>query len=199
MKRNIIRIALMAIMVMGFSTSADAQLSNLLKSAAKSVGSVITSKLVPTSQQIVGTWTYQSPAVLFDTDNALTNLGGATVSTTIENKLQTQLAKYGIKSGQMTITFNSDKTFSVNYKSKKITGTYTITDSKVQLTFNGKKNPCSVTPQLNNGSLVIVANATKIKDFLQGIGAASSSTELNSISTLLKQCKGMQIGMRLKK
>lgn len=177
--------------------AAKKQASN--SSLLSNLGSVIKSKLVPTNAQIEGTWQYDSPAIVFTSESALTNLGGSAASKQLEAKMQAHLAKYGIKKGGMTMTFNKDKTFSVTYKKRTYKGTYTIADKKVQLTFAGQKQPCKMTPQLENGTLVIAADATKIKDFFQGIGAGSTASSLTAVTSILKKFNTMQIGMRLTK
>lgn len=190
------------------SINANAQFSDILSkvssavsgnSTLESITNVITSKLVPTEKQIVGTWVYQEPAVVFESENALTNLGGAAASKKIEQNLQTYLTKFGIAKGKMSFTFNSDKTFFITYGKRKIEGTYTINDNKVTMTFKGRTKPCAVTPQLNNGTLVFAADATKLKDFFLAVTAQSNNTTLTTISSLLKTCKGMQLGIRMTK
>lgn len=163
------------------------------------LGGIFSSKLIPSEQQVLGTWVYQSPAVIFDSENVLTNLGGTAASSAIETKLQSYLQKYGITPGSTTITFNKDKSFVFATKNKNIKGTYKVVNNNIQLTFEGMEQQSRLTPQLNNGTLVIAGDATKIKDFLQGIAASSSRTELNSISSLLSQFNGMQLGIRLQK
>lgn len=212
MKKIMIKTVVMAVMMFGMSMNANAQLSNILNKVASAAGQnstlgnvvssvigVVNDKLVPTEDQVVGTWSYQSPAIVFNSKNALTNVGGAAASKTIETKLQTYLSKYGIKKGQMSITFNKDKTFSVNYKTKKITGTYVINGNSVVMTFKGRTQPCKLTPQLDNGQLCIVADATKLKNFVQGLGASATSAEIATIVSLLKQVDGMLLGIRLSK
>ena len=72
-----------------------------------------------------------------------------------------------------------------------------MNDSEVVMTFKGKKNPCRVTPQLDNGSLVIVMDATKLKTFMQNIG--SSVSQLSTIVSLMKTMDGMKLGVRMAK
>ena len=116
----------------------------------------------------------------------------------IETKLQSYLNKVGITKGNLSITFKEDKTFSVNKKGKVIkTGTYAINDSEITLTFKGRKTPSKVTPQLDNGTLVIVMDATKLKTFMQNIG--SNVSQLSTIVSLMKSMDGMKLGIRLSK
>jgi len=184
-----------AVMLLCFNASASAQLSELLGKVTE----VLSTKLVPTSKQIQGTWTYQRPAVVLKSDNTIASLGGAAASTKIEDKLQTYFSKVGMTKDKMSITFNSDKAFCVNFKNKKITGTYTISGNDVHLTFKGRTKPCSLTPQLENGSLVVVGDATKLKDFLQNVAGTAGTKELAAVSSLMKNFNGMLIGIRFSK
>lgn len=204
-----------AVLLMALACSANtahAQLSDILGNVASKVqsssngssnvlsalGNIITSKLIPTSSQIVGTWAYQEPAVMFTSSNALKNTASSVVTKQIENKLQTYLNKAGIKKGNMSITFESDKTFYVSKGGKKVaTGTYTMSNSEVSLTFKGRKTPCKMTPQLDNGTLVVVTDLTKLKTFLEGIG--SNVSQLSALTSLMKSMDGMKVGIRLSK
>lgn len=172
--------------------------SNGKSSALQSIASVITSKMVPTSTQIVGTWAYQEPAVMFTSDNALKSAAGSVASASIEKKLQTYFAKAGIKKGNLTITFEEDKTFAIKKSKKTVrTGTYALSGSTVTLTFKGNTKQCKVTPQLDNGTLVIVMDATSLKTFMTGISSYVSS--LSTITSILNAYDGMKVGIRLSK
>lgn len=199
-----------AAIALSASTSANAQLSNVLGNALSKVSSsssnstlstiagVITSKLVPTSSQIVGTWAYQEPAIMFTSSNVLKSTAASVVTKSVETKLQSYLTKLGVTKGNLTITFDADKNFNVKLKNKQVaSGTYTISSNDVTLTFKGRSQPCKVTPQLDNGTLVIVMDATKLKTFFQNIG--SSVSQLSTITSLLKQVDGMKVGLRLSK
>ena len=195
------------------ANGANAQFSDLLKNAASKVqsatsnsnnstlsaiSSIISSKLIPNSSQIVGTWAYKEPAVMFTSSNALKSAASSVVSKNIETKLQGYLSKVGISEGKMTITFADDKSFYVSRSGKKVaTGTYSLTDSDVTLTFKGRRTPCKVTPQLDNGTLVIVMDVTKLKTFFEGIG--SNVSQLATVTSLLKTMDGMKVGIRMTK
>lgn len=193
---------------------ANAQLSDILGKAASaaqsaagksgngtlsSITNVITSKLVPTSSQIVGTWKYQKPAVMFTSESAVKNATASLASSTIENKLQTNyLSKIGVIKNNMSVTFKADKTFTMERAGKTVaSGTYAITGNDVSLTFKNKKQPCKLTPQLDNGTLVLVADATKLKTFLENAGAKVQS--LSTITAITKSMTGMKIGIRMAK
>lgn len=173
-------------------------LDNAKNSTSSWLSGLINSKLVPSATQIIGTWVYERPAIVFTSENALTTIGGTAVSSAVEKKLQNTLSKNGITKGNMSITFNKDNTFSVRYKNRTSGGKFSISNDIVTMTFNGQTAPCKMTPQLNNGTLVIATDATKIKNFLQGLGASSSS-DISTITSMLKNFNGMRLGVRLNK
>ena len=197
----------MAFCILGAET-ASAQLSDVLSKVVGSATSgnstlstltgVISSKLIPTEKQIIGTWSYQEPAVMFTSDNALKSTAGTLASASIEKKLQTYFSKVGIKKGNLTITFDEQKNFSIKKGTKSVrTGTYAISGSTVTLTFKGKTKPCRITPQLDNGSLVMVMDATSLKNFMSGIASYVSS--LSTVTSVLNAYDGMKVGIRLSK
>ena len=136
---------------------------------------------------------------MFTSENALKNAASSIATRSIESKLQSYLSKVGITKGNMSVTFNEDKTFVINRKSKKLaSGTYTIDDNgDITLTFKGRKTPSKVTPQLDNGSLIVVMDATKLKTFMQNIG--SNVSQLSTIVSLMKSMDGMKLGIRMSK
>ena len=190
---------------------ANAQLNNIINKATSAASSavkgnstmeslvgVISSKLIPNSQQIVGTWVYQEPAIMFTSSNSLKQYASSAVTKSIEQKMQSYLAKVGFTKGKSSITFNADKSFVVKYGTKSVKkGTYTLNNNEVVLTFTGKKTPSKVIPQLDNGSLIIVMDATKFKTFMENIGAQVS--QLSTVTSALKQMDGMKIGIRCTK
>lgn len=212
MKDFLSKAALMAVLAFS-ANNANAQLNDILNkvtskvssatsgsgnSTLSTIGSIISSKLVPTSAQIVGTWAYREPAVMFTSGNALKSATSSVVSKQIETKLQGYLNKAGIRNGNMTITFEKDKSFYVLRNGKKIaSGTYAVSKNDVTLTFKGKKTPSKLTPQLDNGTLVVVMDATKLKTFFEGIG--SNVSQLATVTSLLKSMDGMKVGIRMTK
>ena len=167
-------------------------------STMESLVGVISSKLIPNYQQIVGTWVYQQPAIMFTSSNSLKQYASSAVTKSIEQKMQSYLAKVGFTKGKSSITFNADKSFVVKYGTKSVKkGTYTLNNNEVVLTFTGKKTPSKVIPQLDNGSLIIVMDATKFKTFMENIGAQVS--QLSTVTSALKQMDGMKIGIRCTK
>lgn len=160
--------------------------------------SVFSSEKQASASNVIGTWVYQEPAVLFQSDNILTKAGAKIASNKIESKLQTYLTKYGITPGTMKMTFNQDGTFVETLKGKTIRGKWTVKDSKLYLTFANVKT-VPVTTQISGKEMMFVTDATKLFYLVKGVASQSSNSNIKTITSLMNNVKGMQAGLTLKK
>ena len=149
---------------------------------------------------MTGTWTYSGSAIEFESDNLLQKAGGAEAAAVAEKKLDEQLAKVGIKDGQVSFTFNADSTFTSTVGKRTMTGTYSYdaTDKVVHLRYfkllnmNAKVN-CTST------NMDLLFNSDKLLKLIAFISSKSSSTTLKTISSLADSYDGMMLGFALKK
>ena len=149
---------------------------------------------------MTGTWTYSGSAIAFESDNLLQKAGGAAAAAVAEKKLDEQLAKVGIKDGQVSFTFNADSTFTSTVGKRTMTGTYSYdaTDKVVHLRYfkllnmNAKVN-CTST------NMDLLFNSDKLLKLIAFISSKSSSTTLKTISSLADSYDGMMLGFALKK
>ena len=203
--------AMVMCMMLTLGISANAQsLSDILGAVASSATSTTTNDLVSgitsvfsSSKQadknsIVGTWEYSEPAIVFQSDNLLTKAGASLAAKKLESQLQTQLNKYGIKSGALTITFNSDGTFSQTLGTKTMNGQWKVKSSKLYITYLGVRT-IEITTQISGNKLQFVANANKLLALMKTMGSASSNTNIKTITSLMKSVNGMQAGITLVK
>lgn len=214
MKKSIIKIALVAACALIMPVTANAQLSDLfnkaktLFSGSSSTTSAITNVVGDllgnskvTAQKLEGTWSYTQPCIAFESENTLNKIGGSVASSKIESKLKTGLEKAGIKEGQVTITFKSDKTFQITTGKRTISGTYQVEGSDLQLTFKTTKKTIKTNVKLSLGTLQIAMNADKMLQIVNTIATKASaySSNMKTVSTLLSQYKGMYLGLKFKK
>lgn len=203
--------AMVMCMMLTLGISANAQsLSDILGAVASSATSTTTNDLVSgitsvfsSSKQadknsIVGTWEYSEPAIVFQSDNLLTKAGASLAAKKLESQLQTQLNKYGIKSGALTITFNSDGTFCQTLGTKTMNGQWKVKSSKLYITYLGVRT-IEITTQISGNKLQFVANANKLLALMKTMGSASSNTNIKTITSLMKSVNGMQAGITLVK
>lgn len=163
--------------VTGSNSNSSSSSDNTTSSILSGLSTIFSSSKVATAEQLVGTWTYQEPAVVFESSNILKQAGGKLVSQNIEKKLQTVLAKYGIKKGKMTMTFDTDGNFTQTIAKKTVKGTYTVDGKSVQLTYTGGVKQLLGTTQVDGSSLLIVMDASKLLKF----ASAASSLTSNSL------------------
>lgn len=214
MKKNVLK--MMAVcMAMMFSASVNAQndlgniLGNVLGAATgnssstdgnliSTLTSVFSSDKQANKNNIIGTWSYTEPAIVFTSDNILAKAASKVAANKLENKLQSYLTKYGIKPGTFTMTFNEDGTYTRTLNGKTAKGTWTVKDSKLMLTIAGIKT-IAVTTQIDGQDMQFVTDATKLLNLFKSFGAKSTNSNIQTITSLMKSINGMQAGITLHK
>ena len=214
MKKSIIKIALIATAAFLMPSTMNAQFADLLNKAkslfggSSSTTSTITNVVGNllgntkiTAQKLEGTWSYTQPCIAFESESTLNNIGGSVASAKIEEKLKAGLDKAGIKEGQMSITFNADKTFYISTGKRQISGTYEVEGSDLSLTFKTTKKTIKTNVKLSLGTLQIAMNADKMLQIVNTIATKASaySSSMKTVSTLLSQYKSMYLGLKFKK
>lgn len=154
-------------------------------------------------KNMVGTWTYSSPAVCFKSDNFLQKAGGSAVAGTIESKLAPYYKTAGLN--KMVLTINEDKSFTM--QSGKITARGTIeTDGQGDVYFNFKalgkipagKMKAYVTMTAGK-QMSLMFDVTKLVKIVEMVGNVSGSTAVKGVSDLLKSYDGVCAGFKLNK
>lgn len=214
MKKSIIKIALVATAAFLMPSTMNAQFADLLNKAknlfggSSSTTSTITNVVGNllgntkiTAQKLEGTWSYTQPCIAFESESTLNNIGGSVASAKIEEKFKAGLDKAGIKEGQMSITFNADKTFYISTGKRQISGTYEVEGSDLSLTFKTTKKTIKTNVKLSLGTLQIAMNADKMLQIVNTIATKASaySSSMKTVSTLLSQYKSMYLGLKFKK
>ena len=208
MKRNFIKLALICLTT--FSTqSAGAQtdLGNILNNVlggnnstsdvVSGLTSIFSSSKQATEKTIIGTWVYEEPAIVLQSDNVLTSAAAKLAAKKAETKLQEQLNKIGIKKGALTLTFNSDGTFSETFGSKSGSGTWSIKNSKLIMKHTVRST--TLTTQVSGKELMFVTDASKLLKLFQTLGSNSTNSSISTVTSLMKKVKGMQCGITLVK
>ena len=214
MKKNVFKMVALSVAMM-CSATVSAQdlggiLSNVIGAATgnnstasggdliSTLTSVFSSDKQASKNNIIGTWSYTEPAIVFTSDNFLTQAAAKLASNKLETKLQTYLTKYGIKPGTFSMTFNEDGTYVRTLNGRTSRGTWTIQDSKLMLTIAGIKT-VAITTQIDGSDMQFVTDATKLLNFFKTMGAKSTNANLQTITSLMKSVKGMQAGITLHK
>ena len=200
-------------MAMMFSASVNAQndlgniLGNVLGAATgnssggdlvSTLTSVFSSDKQASKNNIIGTWSYTEPAIVFTSDNILAKAASKVAANKLENKLQQYLTRYGIKPGTFSMTFKEDGTYTRTLNGRTAQGTWTIQDSKLMLTIAGIKT-IAITTQIDGQDMQFVTDATKLLNLFKSFGAKSTNANIQTITSLMKSINGMQAGITLHK
>lgn len=215
--KKIFLIGVLAIASAWMATPAQAQLGNLLNqvvgaatssnsdndgnSGSNLIGNLIasvTGNLTTTQENLVGTWSYTSPCVQFESENALSNAGGSVIASNVESKLVGIYQKVGIKEGTLVFTFDKDGncTYGIGKKTMSATYTFNKEDKTISiLTKTGREIKIYTT--ISGSNLALTFDASKLLTLFQTVSANMSS--LATISAIAGQYNGMKVGFRLTK
>lgn len=181
----------------GGSDSGSSDIGNALGGLVS--GLLGNDKISPES--MVGTWTYVSPAVCFQSDNFLQKAGGAAAAGTIEGKLEPYFKRFGLDKLEMTI----DKDLNFTMKSGKLqaTGTITIADKEVYFNFSamGKINLGKIRTYVtqSGSSMSVMFDVSKLMSVVKAVSSITGSTTVSAATKLLESYDGICAGFKLKK
>lgn len=207
MKKNILRtIAAMLLMLAAPSVNAQTDLQSILNGVLDGENGDVVSGLTSifskdkqaTTNNIIGTWSYAEPAIVFTSDNLITKVAAKVAANKLEDKLQSYLTQYGVKPGALVITFNEDGTCTETMNGKTMKGKWEVKDSKLVLTLAGVK-ALQITTQIDGKNMQFVTDATKLLKLFKTVGAKSSNKNIKTVTSLMKSVDGMQAGVTLKK
>ena len=207
MKKLSLKSVIMGFMLMMCATASAQSISSVLGNNTTSSGgsnlisnltAIFSGKKQASAANIVGTWVYEEPAIVLKSDNVLTNAAAKIAANKMESILQAKLTTVGIKPGAMTMTFKQNGTFISTLKGKTTKGKWSVKDSKLQLTTLGVKS-VSITTQLEGKKLMFVANSTKLLNLFKAFGSKSGNANLQTVSKLMKNVNGMEVGVTMKK
>ena len=207
MKKNMMRL-LAAMLLMLAAPSVHAQdwqsvLNGVLgggqsEDIVSGITSIFSSDKQANKNNIIGTWSYTEPAIMFTSDNLLTKLAAKVAANKLEDKLQSYLTQYGIKPGALVLTFNEDGTCTETLNGKSMKGKWQVKDSKLVLTLGGIK-ALQITTQIDGKDMMFVTDATKLLKLFKSVGAKSTNKNIQTVTSLMKNVDGMQAGVSLKK
>ena len=198
MKKYVLSLAILSAFIFGTSNVQAQSLKDLFNkdNIEKVVNAVTGNKSI----DMTGTWTYTGSAIEFESDNFLKKAGGAAAASLAENKLDEQLAKIGIKDGQLSFTFTADSTFTSTIGKRSMQGTYSYdaATNQVQLKYLRLLN-MNAKVNCTSNSMELLFNSDKLLKLITFLSSKSSNTTLKTISSLADSYDGMMLGLELKK
>ncbi len=182
-------------------TAASSLLTNVLTGSGKNVmGTLLSSLLGNTTTQnsIVGTWTYSQPKVTFESESILAQVGSSIASSKIESTLGGYLSKIGFQTGKTTLTFQNDGSCQMVRNGRTYTGTYTYDRSSGRMTIQGALGVASLSPYVSviGSEMYMMFDADKL---LTVLNAAGSITKSGTITSILSNYNGVQLGWTMTK
>lgn len=206
MKRTISIILMAGALCLAGQTASAQSLGDILKKVTgnetvKNVVETVTGTTLPVD--VKGTWTYSGTAVKFESEDLLKSTAASLAASQVEDKLDSYVAKVGIKAGTFSFTFNEDKTFSATVKGKSFNGTYTVSEDYKTMSLQFGKTiglkPFTATISATSGQLDLLFQADKLLELLGKLTSTSSNSTLKTIGSLVNQYDGMMLGLELKK
>ncbi|MGL5272795.1 MAG: DUF4923 family protein [Phocaeicola sp.] len=178
-----------------------------LKDILSGVVSSVVDNKVTTEQSILGVWSYLNPECKFKSDNLLSQAGGAVVTKSVQDRMETVLGKIGISAGKFSCEFRNDGTYAFAVGTKSLEGTYTFDSENKRVTLITKLGvtfDANVITSLDGKTLSLLFDADKMLALLKTISSVatskvSSSTTLNAFALLINQYDGLQLGFAFEK
>lgn len=186
----------------GDSTSSGSKsgLGDIIKGATDALG--LTSRDVDV-KDLVGTWEYTAPAVVFKSDNLLLKAGGSAASATVEKKLEGYYKKAGFTSLKFTV--NEDSTFTFKVKAISLSGTLKRDQATGNFIFSFKAlKRISVGSMesfisIKGQTMSLTFDVSKLMTLVEKAGSITGNSTIQGLSKLLEQYDGMTAGWKLKK
>lgn len=154
-----------------------------------------------TVDDLVGTWNYTSPAVSFDSENALKKIGGAAAATAVEDKLAPYYRTLQLDKTMLTV--DADHNFTMKLGVAQLKGTVSKTeDGALVFAFNafGKIKLGQVTAHATKAgdTLNLTFDATRLIQILTKVAGVLNNSTLKALTSLVNSYDGIYIGFKLK-
>ncbi|MCH5221747.1 MAG: DUF4923 family protein [Muribaculaceae bacterium] len=155
-----------------------------------------------TIDDLVGSWEYTSPAVSFQSDNALKKIGGAGAATALENKLEPYYKQLGFTKTSLVV--EKDHSFVLKMGVLTLKGVVEK-DASGMLEFSfsafGKVSLGKVKANATKAgsTLNLTFDATKMIQLLTKVSSVLNNSTLNTLASLLNSYDGVYMGFKLKK
>ncbi len=184
------------------ATASAQSLGDMLKKVATEAADKATGGKL-TAAAINATWSYASPAIKLESENALSELGSSAIESTVTPKLVKAYSIVGIKEGAASFTFNEDKSFTaVLGKAKNLSGSYEFDPETHAITLNFKSSKFKLgkvtgKAYISGSELQLVFPVTKLVEVVTRLGSSISS--LKTIASLLENYDEVYLGFGFEK
>jgi hypothetical protein len=185
------------IMCCAFAKGAQAQsldgLLNSLFGSSSQQPQVVEKPVYPTHRQLIGTWVYSQPEIVYEGDDTL----AALAISSIKGQIPALLQRYGIVAGREYAVVKSQKITGVSGdKQAKATYSYTASNGHAIITgeHNGKKITVTGYLTIKNGYITILFDAKDLIEIASQSKTFRESSTLQMAANVISGYSGIKIG-----
>ena len=183
------------------SNSSDGSSSTITNTIGSILGDIVADKDVEVSQ-LVGEWKYESPAVSFQSDDILKQVGGSAASSTIESELSTYYKKAGFN--KLNLTIDSESNFSMKTKYATLKGTIEKGENGILIfNFNAfgsfKIASLNAYAKLSGSTLSLTFDVNKLIDLVKTVSNYTKMSTIQTVISIVDSYDGVTMGFKLKK
>ncbi|MGL4993856.1 MAG: lipocalin-like domain-containing protein [Bacteroidales bacterium] len=147
---------------------------------------------------ITGEWIYKGATIDLKSSNQLANLGSNVLGNTLDDKVNEQLKRLGIKPDLMRITFNSDSSFVVKMDAREFKGRYSYNKENQDLVLTSERfaKSIKVNVEVLATNIIFYFQADGMLSFVKGVAGNVKSESIQGISKLLGNYENMSVGFK---
>ena len=163
--------------------------SDNVKDAVNTVKGAFEKKSVEAAK-LVGTWTYVEPVVMPLNNKLLSKAAGWLADDELEKVLRAYVEKANVTPQNTSLTLRQDGTFSRSTAGRKQQGVWMVNGDKLMLGINNVQI-AALTTHLENDTLKMVVEVSRVMSLLQTAGALSDSKTHKALIKVSKRVKGV--------
>lgn len=199
------RVLYILILCCALTQGAQAQsLEGLLNSLSGMFGSSspqpqeVEKPVYPTHRQLIGTWVYSQPEIVYEGDDTLASLAISSVKSQIPALLQ----RFGIVAGREYATVKGSK-ITARSGDRQAKATYTYTASNGMAVITGEHNGKIVTLAgyltIKNGDITILFDAQELIAIASQSQTFKENSALQMMASVISSYPGIKVGATAKK
>lgn len=151
---------------------------------------------------LVGSWKYTSPAVSFQSSNALKKIGGAGAATAVEDKLSPYYDRLGFNRSSLTVDAEHNFTLKMGVLTLKGKIEKDPEDDMLVFNFNAFNKIALGKVKANatkaGSTLNLTFDATKMVQLLTKVSSVLNVSTLNTLASILNSYDGIYMGFKFK-
>ena len=163
--------------------------SDNVKDAVNTVKGAFEKKSVEAAK-LVGTWTYVEPVVMPLNNKLLSKAAGWLADDELEKVLRAYVERANVTPQNTSLTLRQDGTFNRSTAGRKQQGVWMVNGDKLMLGINNVQI-AALTTHLENDTLKMVVEVSRVMSLLQTAGALSDSKTHNALIKVSKRVKGV--------